>query len=101
MPRFPLLLAAVALGAALALPAGITAQAGPVEVFRAYWDSGLTPTDPGAEGFRSQAMLREIPEEKFPAEGLDAARARELGILRARVVSDGVVVVPSLAAVGL
>jgi hypothetical protein len=60
MPRFPLVLAAVALGAALALPVGIAAQAGPVEVFRAYWDSGLTPTDPGAERFRSQAMLREF-----------------------------------------
>jgi hypothetical protein len=60
MPRFPLLLAAVALGAALALPVGTAAQAGPVEVFRAYWDSGLAPTDPGAERFRSQAMLREF-----------------------------------------
>jgi len=141
MPRFPIVLAAVALGAALALPVGIAGQAGPVEVYRAYWDSGLIPTDPGAERFRSQAMLREfralleeepgvyvgdvswgnvqvavveafggggirmelweIPEEEFPGGGLDAARARELGILRARVVSDGVVVVPSLAVVGL
>jgi hypothetical protein len=53
----------------------------------------------GGGGIRME--LWEIPEEEFPAEGLDAARARELGSLRARVVSDGVVVVPSLAAVGL
>jgi hypothetical protein len=53
----------------------------------------------GGGGIRME--LWEIPEEEFTAEGLDAARARELGSLRARVVSDGVVVVPSLAAVGL
>jgi hypothetical protein len=52
--------AAALLAALILLPTPVEAQEGPVEVYRAYWDSGLTPSDPGAERFRSRAMLEEF-----------------------------------------
>jgi hypothetical protein len=48
------------------LPAPAAAQA-PAEAYRAWWASGLTLADPGAERFRSRASLTE----------LDAFRAEE------------------------
>lgn len=41
------------------LPAAAVAQ-GPADVYRAWWTSGLTPADSGAERFRSQASLAKL-----------------------------------------
>ena len=45
---------------AIAAPSPGIAQEGPVEVFRAYWASGLSPADPEVARFRSQASLKEL-----------------------------------------
>lgn len=36
------------------------AQGDPVDAYRASWENGLTPADPGAERFRSRATLEEF-----------------------------------------
>lgn len=45
---------------AIAAPSPGIAQEGPVEVFRAYWATGLSPADPEVARFRSRASLKEL-----------------------------------------
>ncbi len=50
----------------------------------------------GGGGMRME--LREVPEEAFPGGSPDVTTALGMGILRARVVTDRVVAIPSLEA---
>ena len=59
MPR-TLLIALVAIAVAAVAPAAVHAQEGPAEVFRAFWESRLSPADPAAARFRSTASLRAL-----------------------------------------
>ena len=56
----PLLTALVAVAVASVSPVAVHAQDGPAEVFRAFWESRLSPADPAAVRFRSKASLSKL-----------------------------------------
>ena len=81
----------------VAAPSSGTAQEGPVEVFRAYWASGLSPADPEVARFRSQASLKELAallagDPEMAADILDFMAAMQ-GDLQASANLDTVKVV--------
>jgi len=82
---------------AIAAPSPGIAQEGPVEVFRAYWASGLSPADPEVARFRSQASLKELAallagDPQMAADILDFMAAMQ-GDLQAAADLDTVEVV--------